>query len=675
MKKLITIASLLIAAASCTNINNEAVETISKQSPLLYCFTENNPLTKTSLSVDTDGIGTIYWKPEDCINVFFGTEKIKYYSTNEENATNVVFDTTEDLDGKLADFSNIWGLYPYNANAFSDGLSVCTTIPASQQCIDDSFDTDLFPMLAHSGSNKLHFKNICGGIKFSLSRDDIKTISFRGNNNEDIAGRIRVVMEDDGQPITSIESGEKKITLTPKGGDTFNSGVYYYIVILPCELTNGFTMTFETSEEIGTFIYNEKSISIKRSVFSKKNNIDSYASYKVIIPEGVVDMGLSVMWATCNIGATSPEEYGDYYAWGETETKTEYTWANYKWCNGKETALTKYNSSPSYGIVDNKYYLDKEDDVAYVKLGGRWRMPAPIEIEELVSNCTITREKYNEVDGYLYTSNINGNSIFFPLAGQRRPGPLYFGEHANYPSSRMYLGLYDHVSEYFASRRAGLPVRPVFQSDVPYERPENPADGIIDLGLSVKWRSRNLGAEFPEEYGAYFQWAGTRDVSDTSIDLDASFNDFPYGRSQGSTYILYKYNDGDFNGKTDYKDVLDDSDDAASVILGGGWHCPTFDEWDELIEKCEWTRICINGVGGYRIQSKVPGYTDRWLFLPAAGERHLNFLIDYETGNKICEYWSSSLGKRSVSAWVLYNGYRASEARYEGLPIRPVTSE
>jgi hypothetical protein len=669
MKKLIIITSLLVITASCLN---EEFETVKVQAPSLYCSTENDFMTKTSLSVNAEGIGTIYWKPADCINVFFGTKQLKYSSTNKENATNVIFDAKGELDGSQADFSNIWGLYPYNASATSDGVSVRTTIPSSQKCIKNTFDTDLFPMLAHSSSNELHFNNICGGIKFSLSRNDIKTITFKGNNNENIAGKVKVVMDENGKPKASIESGEKIITLKPKEGATFSSGSYYYIVILPCSLTKGFTMTFETDEEIGTLNYKNKTITIKRSVFGKKENIDSYASFKVIIPDGVVDMGLSVMWATCNLGAATPDKYGDYYAWGETKTKTDYTWSNYKW--GKnDSSLTKYNKT------DGKTTLDLEDDVAYVKLGGRWRMPTSPEIDELRSNCTIKRTTYNGVTGYQYTSKKNGNTFFVPTGGKRYNGYLNYEGNSYLWSS--YKGLYITSTVSSCSTGEiyrGLPVRPVFHADQEYEKPENPSDGIVDLGLSVKWRSCNLGAKTPEETGCFYQWAGTSDVSNSSL----SDHSFPYGRKSGSTYYLSKYNTGDHNGTEDKKRQLEAVDDAATVILGGAWRTPTYVETRELIDNCTWTRICINGVGGYKAQSKVKGFTDKWIFLPATGSRTSGKILEEvsETGGySICKYWSSSLGSDSLDACVFPSispfTYAVTDCRYYGLPIRPVTDQ
>lgn len=135
-----------------------------------------------------------------------------------------------------------------------------------------------------------------------------------------------------------------------------------------------------------------------------------------------VDLGLpsGTLWATCNVGATKPEECGDYFAWGETEPKYDYSWENYKWCAGDEKMLTKYcyeSSCGNNGFTDNKTELDLEDDAAYVNWGSQWRMPSYDQIKELIDNCTWTWTQLNGVNGYKVTSKKNGNSIFFPAAG------------------------------------------------------------------------------------------------------------------------------------------------------------------------------------------------------------------------------------------------------------------
>ena len=133
-----------------------------------------------------------------------------------------------------------------------------------------------------------------------------------------------------------------------------------------------------------------------------------------------IDLGLpsGIKWASFNVGATKPEEYGGYYAWGETEEKEDYGWETYKWCNGSDESFTKYCTNSSYGTVDNKTVLDPEDDVAHVKWGGDWRMPTTEEQEELRNECTLEWTALNGVNGYRVTGP-NGNSIFLPVAGGR----------------------------------------------------------------------------------------------------------------------------------------------------------------------------------------------------------------------------------------------------------------
>ena len=142
-------------------------------------------------------------------------------------------------------------------------------------------------------------------------------------------------------------------------------------------------------------------------------------------PENVyVDLGLSVKWAICNVGADKPEDVGGLYAWGETEPKDFYFWDTYKYCDGTYNSLTKYTDSAygKDGFSDNKSVLDPEDDVAHVKWGGNWRIPTKEELEELRTKCTWTSTTLNGVKGYSVTSNVDGytdRSIFLPATGMR----------------------------------------------------------------------------------------------------------------------------------------------------------------------------------------------------------------------------------------------------------------
>lgn len=197
----------------------------------------------------------------------------------------------------------------------------------------------------------------------------------------------------------------------------------------------------------------------------------------------------------------------------------------------------------------------------------------------------------------------------------------------------------------------------------------------VDLGLSVKWASCNLGASKPTDYGGYYQWAGTRDVSDTSIYLDMS--NCPYYTASFFSWDLTKYNTKSSDGTVDNKTVLESMDDAATVALGGKWRIPTDEEWTELrnTDNCSWTWTTIDGVNGYKVQSKKSGYTDKWIFLPAAGGRRGDYLSDVGSYGI---YWSSSLnmdGPYGAYCVVIDSGdfYRRFINRYYGQSVRPVS--
>lgn len=182
-----------------------------------------------------------------------------------------------------------------------------------------------------------------------------------------------------------------------------------------------------------------------------------------------VDMGLpsGLKWASYNLGASSPEQPGAYFAWGETEPKEDYSWKTYKWCNGTSSSLTKYCTSNNYGIEDGKKLLDSEDDVAVVKLGETWRLPTSSEWVELKNNCLKEWTSLQGVYGYLYTSKINGNSIFIPAAGCYNGTTKLDEENNSYcwlssvNNQRAYRANDKLGSTESVNRSYGIPVRPV----------------------------------------------------------------------------------------------------------------------------------------------------------------------------------------------------------------------
>ncbi len=219
---------------------------------------------------------------------------------------------------------------------------------------------------------------------------------------------------------------------------------------------------------------------------------DQKAECKVKVPDvpaGAVDLGIvmtrkedgttyKLYWAKSNLSASglcaNPEDYGDYYAWGETAPKDDYTWATYELCNGSETTLTKYNDDSDFGTVDNKTEFkdyDYEDDAARQTLGGKWRMPTDEEWTALRTQCTWTWTTQNGINGRLVTAS-NGNSIFLPTAGYRDDTGLDdAGSYGYYwssslttydPSYAWYVYFFSgDVHMYSTSRYYGFSVRPV----------------------------------------------------------------------------------------------------------------------------------------------------------------------------------------------------------------------
>ena len=189
-----------------------------------------------------------------------------------------------------------------------------------------------------------------------------------------------------------------------------------------------------------------------------------------------VDLGLpsGTLWATCNIGASKPEDYGSYFAWGETQTKTTYNWDTYKYATGENHRLTKYCNVPDYGyngFTDNLSTLQGSDDPAAAKWGSGWRTPSKAQWEELKNNTTHKWTTRNGKQGRLFTAK-NGLSVFLPAAGNCWGSEsINVGSEGCYwswslytddPPRAWYLYFYsDDCSMRSNYRRYGFSVRPV----------------------------------------------------------------------------------------------------------------------------------------------------------------------------------------------------------------------
>ena len=244
-------------------------------------------------------------------------------------------------------------------------------------------------------------------------------------------------------PVESVSLDKTEYTF-----NTIGNTLTLTATVLPADATDKSVSWSSSSDAVATVDASGKVTAVSKGTATikaeAKDGSGKYASCSVTVetpcPSGAVDLGLSVYWGTTNIGASKPEDYGDYYAWGETEPKESYSWSTYKFGTSSSGPFFKYNTSDSYGTVDNKTVLEPEDDVARVKLGGEWRMPTDAEWTELRTKCTWTwTTNYNGtgVKGQIVTAT-NGNSIFLPAAGYRRDTKLYdAGSYGYYWSSSL----------------------------------------------------------------------------------------------------------------------------------------------------------------------------------------------------------------------------------------------
>lgn len=304
-----------------------------------------------------------------------------------------------------------------------------------------------------------------------------------------------------------------------------------------------------------------------------------------------VDLGLPSgnLWAKCNLGASSPEAYGDYYAWGEVEPKQEYTKSNHKWYKegAPSQGFTKYNNE------DGKLTLEDEDDAVIQKLGNGWRTPTLADFRELTNQkyTTIEKTTLNGVAGYQITSKKNKKSIFIPCAGfknSEKPQTRAISDDESVAVCMTNLRRIDNmvynawtfafqndrIGRYGKRRPDGISIRPVKGPGVPV-----PND-CVDLGLAsgLLWAKCNLGTTDPTKPGDYYAWG------ETSTKKKYYSDNYKHFKTDGGIKVL-KYNEKD--GKT----VLDLNDDAARANIGAGYRIPTKEDWEELLEDCKWEAV------------------------------------------------------------------------------------
>ena len=423
----------ILLAASCAKVEElqtPEAEAMEEEAPLVTfrASTEQKEGTKTTLDED---FVTILWKEIEDINVINGPQNKKFTAKTGGEVDVADFQGHISID----DAQPIYAVYPYNEEAFLiDGDKILTNLPSFQEGVPDTFADNLFPSVAKAqpGADHLSFKNIGTGLRFKFSEAGYRSVKLTGNANELIAGPVLITFDASGMPQPDANfSGDHEdeygrptssVTVTAPDGGTFAPDTWYYLVCLPVTFQKGITLTVTGDNGI-SYYKTDETVTFERSAFKQATNLDQKA---VAFEPQYVDLGLSVPWATTNVGSSDPTGYGDFFAWGETEPKGEFLESNYKWGTfdrNQGATLTKYNLNPACGPVDGKWTLEPEDDAATANWGDGWRTPTAAELAELQRECTWTwQDNYDNtgVPGFLVTGP-NGNSIFIAASGINEP--------------------------------------------------------------------------------------------------------------------------------------------------------------------------------------------------------------------------------------------------------------
>ena len=233
--------------------------------------------TRTVLQED----GTsVWWTTEESVNIFYGNQfEGKFTSTNSAPAALAQFrGTLTAMTGTvetMADVANAyWAVYPYDSENTCDGTGVELTVPDFQSAAEGSFADNFFPAIARSDGLNLAFYHVCGGIRFSVVSEGVQSVTVKGNNEEKLAGRVKVTIDEDGHPVVAaVLDGKTDVTASAPGGGAFEVGKYYFIALLPQTLANGFTMNF-TNSSVTKSVSKTTSVTVNRSRFGIVNGLD-----------------------------------------------------------------------------------------------------------------------------------------------------------------------------------------------------------------------------------------------------------------------------------------------------------------------------------------------------------------------------------------------------------------
>ena len=618
MKKYLFMAVAAIAAlSSCSSDNDFEQSQTGKQALVFTATMENSEATRATFD-NTDKCAA--WEAGDQISI-----NGKTYSAQTAGTT-----TTFEADNEGATGTTYNAYFPAD---LYDGTTA--TLPAIQTYEAGEFN---MPMYASSTTTTLAFKNLCAVLAVKITSDDIATLkSIKVASDKVMNGSFTVtdnkaVMGTDGSNAVVLSSSTA-LTLTSEG-TTFYIAIpaqeYKYLNIFLSADGETYTQAMATKNAAG----------LGEIARSKIFNID-YAKNATKLRAG------NLFFADCNVGATSAEEYGGYFAWG-----------------GSQDKFDDHNTGTSA--------LTGDTDTAYKLWGSNWRMMAINELT-MINNLGSW-----DGNGLLCKSpDYEGNTVFLPAAGCYDSGQVNSQGSIGYywcstPGDATTANFQITSSTYQrirkdGKREKGYSVRAVLEEAASPEPPAPATKGTakrtgdIDVNWVQLWKGGpkfaeyNVGATSATEIGGYYTWGGT------------------YKNGTGITW------DGTYNTTNDGTENLAIADDTAHKLWGNNWRMPTKEEFEALIANCdaEWTDNYNNlGLAG-TIYTGKDNYSENSIFIPVAGLCEEGAVRDINI-NCVAYYWSSTPYTNAGALFLCFNNTGAGmefTTRDYGFPVRPVLSE
>ena len=452
-KHILLLSALLFAACSHDTefLENEGLNGSSSAHVSVPDFAWEE--SRTTIAPTADGM-SFAWKTGDQLAV---------YGPSGTTLTNFDIDMNSvSGDAKSADFTNCefglktestyYAVYPANFSA-TNGHAYPVDYTAQTQDGNNNADhLSAYDYMAAKGEADandavaFNLQHLGAILRVSVDFDEACSVNALSITADDATfatvGTVNLL--DETPAVTSTATNAtmtlnlQNVTLTDD-----NKTLVAYLLVAPVDLS-GKTLT--VSVVTGGKTYKKTGIAGKNIEAGK-----AYAISGKVTTLQFVDLELpsGALWATCNLGADNPEEYGKYYQWGDTQGYTSdvsdghsFNWAAYKYCTSSATTLTKYCTQESSwageGEMDNKSELDLEDDAVYQEMGEGWRIPSLEQWNELNSseNCSKSWTTLNNVNGWLFTSKKNGKTLFLPAAGCRLNAKFQYSVTSGYYWSR-----------------------------------------------------------------------------------------------------------------------------------------------------------------------------------------------------------------------------------------------